>query len=65
MQSVGVREEQGDDAKARPQWRGQVIYCGLPCAVMTPMPMKDHLICTKTATRNFSKASVYDSGNRQ
>jgi hypothetical protein len=26
---------------------------------------EDHLICTKTAMRHFSKASVYNSGNRQ
>jgi hypothetical protein len=29
------------------------------------MPMKDCLICAKTVMRHFSKASVYDSGNRQ
>jgi len=37
----------------------------LSCTVMTLMPMKDHLICTKTAMRHFSNALVYDSGNRQ
>jgi hypothetical protein len=29
------------------------------------MPTKDRLICVKTAMKYFSKASVYDSGNRQ
>jgi hypothetical protein len=29
------------------------------------MPMKHRLVCAKTATRHFSKALVYDSGNRQ
>jgi hypothetical protein len=65
MPSVGVRDEQGDDAEARAQWRGQVIYCSLSCAVMTLMPTKDRLICAKTATKHFSKALMYDSGNRQ
>jgi hypothetical protein len=60
-----VRDKQGDNAKARAQWGGQVIYCGFSCTVMTPMPTKDHLICAKTAMRHFSKASVYDPGNRQ
>jgi hypothetical protein len=32
---------------------------------MTPMLTKDHLIYTKTAMRHFSKALVYDSGNKQ
>jgi hypothetical protein len=29
------------------------------------MPTIHHLICAKKAMRHFSKASVYDSGNRQ
>jgi hypothetical protein len=44
---------------------GISILLWLSCAVMTLMPMKDRLICTKTATRHLSKASVYDSGNKQ
>jgi hypothetical protein len=43
----------------------QVIYYNLCYTVITLMPTKHHLICTKTATKHFSKASVYDSGNRQ
>jgi hypothetical protein len=45
-------------------WR-TVIYYNLCCSVITPMPTKHRLICAKTATRHFSKALVYDSGNRQ
>jgi hypothetical protein len=65
MPSVGVSDKQGDNAEARAQWRGQVIYCGFSYAVMTLMLTKDRLICAKTAMRHFSKALVYDSGNRQ
>jgi hypothetical protein len=49
----------------RAQWRGQVIYYNLCCTMITPMPMKHHLICAKTAMKHFSKASVYNSGIRQ
>jgi hypothetical protein len=63
--NVGVRGKQGGNAKTRAQWGGQVIYYGFSYAVMTLMLTKGHLICTKTAMRHFSKALVYNSGNRQ
>jgi hypothetical protein len=63
--NVEVRGKQRDNAETRAQWGGQVIYCGFSCAVITPILMKDHLICAKTAMRYFSKALVYNYGNRQ
>jgi len=44
---------------------GQVIYYSLCCTLITLMLMKHRLICAKTAMTHFSKASVYNSGNRQ
>jgi hypothetical protein len=60
-----VRDECGSYSKTRAQWGGQVIYYNLCYTGITPMLTKHRLICAKTAMKHFSKASVYDSGNRQ
>jgi hypothetical protein len=62
---VGVRDECGSCSKTRVQCGGQVIYYNLCYTGITSMPTKHRLVCAKTATKHFSKASVYDSGNRQ